>query len=127
MPDSIPTSAAQFHAWDTILSTQVTYIYLTPAAPDSVVYSDGLDSRNVHALMDLGMVVPYPTGLTGGRVVGLAHPDDVPAAPKGPGKVTVWDVKRFPRYYIAGDGRAAAEASQCSHGYRLTASCPNCP
>lgn len=53
--------------------------------------------------------------------------DAAPAHPKGPGKVTAADVKRYPRYYIAGSGRAAAGRSYCEHRYRLTASCPLCP
>lgn len=50
-----------------------------------------------------------------------------PVHPKGPGKVTPTDIKRFPDYYIAGPGRAAAGRSYCEHRYRLTASCPLCP
>ena len=53
------------------------------------------------------------------------HP--VPAHPQKPGKVTIRDIKRYPYYYIRGDGRAAAEQSRCEHGYRLTSSCPCCP
>jgi hypothetical protein len=51
----------------------------------------------------------------------------VPAHPKGPGEVTLADIKRYPRYYIAGPGRAAADRSYCEHRYLLTASCPLCP
>ncbi|MCX4792554.1 hypothetical protein OG369_43035 [Streptomyces sp. NBC_01221] len=50
-----------------------------------------------------------------------------PSRPEKPGKVTPSDVRRYPAYYIAGDGRAAAEASSCDHGYRVTDSCPCCP
>lgn len=49
-----------------------------------------------------------------------------PTTPKVPGNVTYEDVKAFPWYYIVGPGREAAEASSCSHGYRMTDSCPCC-
>jgi hypothetical protein len=53
--------------------------------------------------------------------------DRAPAQPKAPGKVTLADVQRYPRYYIAGPGRRAASLSYCEHRYPLTASCPLCP
>lgn len=39
---------------------------------------------------------------------------------------TVADVRHDPQYWIAGPGREAAHAAFCSHGYRLTDSCPGC-
>lgn len=51
---------------------------------------------------------------------------DAPDHPKGPGEVTLADIKQHPRYYIAGPGREAAGRSYCEHRYRLTASCPSC-
>jgi hypothetical protein len=53
------------------------------------------------------------------------HP--APRRPKPAGKVTPRDAQRWPWYYIAGPGRAAAEQSHCEHRYRITDSCPLCP
>lgn len=39
---------------------------------------------------------------------------------------TAQTVRAYPGYYICGPGRAVAEATDCSHGYRLTDSCPAC-
>jgi hypothetical protein len=50
------------------------------------------------------------------------EPDDE----RGQGQPTYADVKRDPRYWIAGPGRSVAEQTNCSHGYRLTDSCPMC-
>ncbi len=56
---------------------------------------------------------------------GFAYP--VPDSPKLAGKVTATDIGLYPEYYVSGPGRAAAEGSDCPHGYRMTDSCPNCP
>jgi hypothetical protein len=39
---------------------------------------------------------------------------------------TVDDVRRNPRYWIAGPGEAVASRTKCPHGYYLTSSCPCC-
>lgn len=39
---------------------------------------------------------------------------------------TAATVKAYPDYYIVGPGRKIADATLCSHGYRLTDSCPGC-
>ncbi|TDB90899.1 hypothetical protein E1264_03470 [Actinomadura sp. KC216] len=39
---------------------------------------------------------------------------------------TVWDVVRWPEYYISGPGRQQAGETRCDHGYKLTDSCPGC-
>lgn len=39
---------------------------------------------------------------------------------------TAATVKAYPDYYIVGPGRKVADATLCSHGYRLTDSCPGC-
>ncbi|MFF4417060.1 hypothetical protein ACFYY8_31455 [Streptosporangium sp. NPDC001559] len=62
-----------------------------------------------------------------------AHLDQVgAAAPHPPADVlaqplTSATVAAYPAYYILGPGRAQAQATQCSHGYNLTDSCPCCP
>lgn len=51
-----------------------------------------------------------------------------PTQPKGPGHVTVADVRQYPDYYLdsSSPGREAARQSLCDHDYYLTDSCPNC-
>lgn len=39
---------------------------------------------------------------------------------------TVWDVVRWPVYYIGGPGTEQAENTRCDHDYYLTDSCPGC-
>jgi hypothetical protein len=91
------------------------------------VYSHGLRAATVQALEDRGIVKLSPVDQDHGNVVALIASKDTPEEPKEPGHVTVSDVKLYPHYYIAGDGYAAANASNCSHNYRITDSCPLCP
>lgn len=39
---------------------------------------------------------------------------------------TVADVKAWPDFFMAGPGRAVAQATECPHAYHLTDSCPGC-
>lgn len=39
---------------------------------------------------------------------------------------TFWDVRRWPNYFLEGEGYLVAQATECLHGYYLTDSCPGC-
>lgn len=130
-------SAPMLDALELIRDGGVTYTYrpMTPEknTPKPVTrtdltpsYSHGLRANTVQALEDRGIVKLSPVDQNHGKVVALIGSGDVPEEPKGPGRVLVSDVKLYPHYYISGDGRDAATASKCTHGYRLTDSCPMC-
>lgn len=91
------------------------------------MYSHGIRATTVAGLEERGIVKLSPVDQNHGKVVALISSKDTPDEPKEPGKVTVSDVKLYPHYYIAGEGRPAAEASKCPHGYWITDSCPMCP
>lgn len=99
----------------------VTPADLTPA------YSHELSAATVTALEVRGLVTLSPVTEIHGKVRALVSADDTPATPKPAGRVTWSDMKIYPEYYGSGEGSEAAEASRCSHGYRRTDSCPNCP
>jgi hypothetical protein len=125
-------------ALEAVRGDDVTYTYRPmrpsknqpkPVTPQDLipVYSHGLGARTVQALEDRGIVKLSPIDQNHGKVIAVISSNDEPAEPKGPGRVTVSDVKLYPRYYISGAGQEAADASQCEHGYNLTSSCPACP